>query len=73
MQAYQNRPWLDLVDCWVVFNHHLAHAVRQIPADALETPCRIGANEPVTLGFLVEDYRVHLEHHLKQIEERAAA
>jgi hypothetical protein len=29
--------------------------------------CRIGAGEPITLGFLESDYLTHLRHHLRQI------
>ena len=68
-QGYQDRPWLDLIELWVLSNHHLSHAIRRIPETALAVPCRIGESEPVTLRFLVEDYLVHLRHHLKQIDE----
>jgi hypothetical protein len=51
----------------------LSRAIRRIPETALAVPCQIGANEPVTLRYLVEDYLVHLRHHLKQIDERRAA
>lgn len=72
-QDHQSRPWLELVEFWVSYNHHLAHTIRRIPESALSVPCRIGANEAVTLRFLVEDYLVHLRHHLKQIEDRRTA
>jgi hypothetical protein len=38
-----------------------------LPASKLNTPCRIGTEEPVTLGFLATDYLTHLVHHLRQI------
>lgn len=72
-QDYQARPWLQLVELWVLYNHHLAHVIRRIPESAASVPCRIGANDVVTLSFLVEDYLDHLRHHLKQIQERRAA
>lgn len=71
-QDYQARPWLQLIDLWVLYNHHLAHVIRRMPASAAEVPCRIGAADAVSLSFLVEDYLVHLRHHLKQIETRRA-
>lgn len=52
---------------------HLAHLIRRIPATALKTPCRISGGDSVTLGFLLEDYVVHLRHHLQQIRARRAA
>jgi DinB superfamily len=72
-QNYQARPWPDIVDMWVLYNHHLAHVIRGIPASAADVSCRIGANEPVPLSFLVDDYVVHLRHHLKQIEDHREA
>jgi hypothetical protein len=72
-QHYQGRPWLQVVELWVLYNHHLAHVIRRIPDSAADVPCRIGASEPMTLRALVEDYVVHLRHHLKQIQERRPA
>lgn len=72
-QGYQERPWLELVEFWALYNHQLSHAIRRIPEAALGVTCRIGTSEPVTLRFLVEDYLVHLRHHLRQIQERRAA
>ena len=72
-QDHQSRPWLETIEFWARYNHHLAHTIRRIPERALNVPCRIATNEPVTLGFLAEDYLAHLRHHLKQINERRAA
>lgn len=71
-QAYQDCPWLELVDLWALYNRHLAHVVRRIPDEALAVECRIGTGEPVTLKFLIEDYLAHLHHHLQQIEGRVS-
>lgn len=72
VEAHNRRPWADLVTLWRAYNHHLAHVIRQIPEERLQTLCRIGANEPVTLGYVVEDYLAHLEHHVRQIDHLAA-
>jgi hypothetical protein len=50
-----------------VYNRYLAHVIAQLPASKLETVCRIGSGDPVTLGFLATDYVVHLGHHLSQL------
>jgi hypothetical protein len=52
----------------VAYNEHLAHVIARIPADRLATPCRIGNGEVVTLGWLVEDYQRHLDHHVAQLD-----
>src|ERR1700678_345825 len=67
VQAVQEADWLLLVALWASYNRYLAHVIAQLPEDKLETVCRIGAREPVTLRFLAEDYLSHLLHHLGQI------
>jgi hypothetical protein len=66
-QGYGERPWLELVDLWRLYNRHLAHIISLIPAEKLAVVCLIGTNEPVSLGYLVEDYVVHLRHHLQEL------
>jgi hypothetical protein len=69
-QNYRDADWQGLVDLWSVYNRHLAHVIRNIPTSALAVDCTIGDDKPVTLHFLMEDYVVHLKHHLKKIAER---
>jgi hypothetical protein len=69
-QGYQSTAWPELVQLWQLSNHHLARVIRRIPPAALSTECRIGTGDPVTLGFLVDDYVVHMQHHLTQIDAR---
>ena len=66
-QGYAEAPWTDLVELWRLYNLRLAEVIRRIPPEKLATPCRIAAGEPVTLGFVVQDYLRHLHHHLGQI------
>lgn len=69
---YYNNAWPELVDLWRLYNRHLVPVISHLPADKVNIPCIIDAStaETVTLGFLVEDYLVHLRHHLEQIEQR---
>ena len=66
-QGYGERPWPELVDLWRLYNRHLAHVIRLIPEERLAVMCVIGPDEPVSLGYLVEDYLVHLRHHLQEL------
>jgi hypothetical protein len=66
-QGYQERAWADLVDFWLGCNRHLAFVIERIPETQRDVACRIGANAPVTLGFLAHDYVRHLKHHLAQL------
>lgn len=67
VQAFQEASWPLLVGLWAAYNHMLAHVIVSIPVSKLGTVCCIGSDEPITLGFLAEDYVSHLVHHLKQI------
>lgn len=69
-QHYGDRPWDDLVGFWHAYNLHLAHVIEHIPDGRRNVQCTIGANAPVTLGFLAHDYVVHLQHHLAQVGAR---
>jgi hypothetical protein len=69
-QSYASEAWPDLVNLWLLFNRHLLHIMRHTPAGHLPHTCSIAGREPVTLGFVMEDYVRHLEHHLAQIFER---
>lgn len=64
-QGYGERPWPELVDVWRLYNRHLAHVISLIHAEKLAVMCVIGSDEPVSLGYLIEDYLVHLNHHLQ--------
>ena len=66
-QCVQDAPWTTLVELWTSYNRYLAHVIAHLPAGKLDVLCHIGAVEPMTLGFVAEDYLHHLNHHLAQI------
>jgi hypothetical protein len=67
LQAPQEADWALLVSLWATYNRYLAHVIARLPASKLETVCRIGAGEPVSLSFIATDYVAHMVHHLRQI------
>jgi hypothetical protein len=67
MQYYNDRRWSELTELWESYNRHVAHVIAHIPDDRREVSCAIGADPPVTLVFLAQDYVRHLRHHLEQI------
>ena len=71
-QHYNDIDWSALVGLWGAYNRHLAHVIRHVDPRTLGVRCVIGPYEPVTLAFLIEDYVVHLNHHLVKIRERVA-
>src|ERR1035437_6510796 len=67
VQAVQDTDWTLLIALWTAYNRYLAHVIANLPASKLETVCRIGSGENVSLRFLATDYVTHLVHHLNQI------
>lgn len=66
-QGYNEHSWGELIDFWRLYNRHLAQVIRRIPEEKATMTCRIGSYQPVTFGYLIEDYVVHLKHHVGQI------
>lgn len=75
---YQEAPWSQLVELWRSYNLHLHHLMTHADQAKLGTPCKLHTlqeiafktvreSEPVTLEYLMQDYVVHLQHHLDQI------
>ena len=70
VQGYQTMPWEELVALWYAYNRHLCRVIANLPQEALDNPCHVGLEEPVTLAFVVEDYVRHLRHHMGDLVER---
>jgi hypothetical protein len=77
VQRYRDRGWTDLVRLWQGYNHHLAAVMAAADAAVLMRPrSRHNLDEiafkpvpretPATLDYMMRDYIVHLEHHLRQ-------
>ncbi len=69
--GYAEQTWEDLLLWWSTEHEILMAVVDRIPEDRLETMCRVGDDEPVTLRFLIGDYVRHQWHHLAQIRTSA--
>jgi hypothetical protein len=63
---YQQMDSRDLIGFWLTYNKHLISLIENMPKESLSRTCLI-AGSLFTLQYLVDDYVVHLEHHLKQI------
>jgi hypothetical protein len=68
VQRYQDLPWSHIVNVWFVYNSHLETVIRNMDPASLRNTWYKPDGEQYQLGFIVEDYVVHLRHHLKQIE-----
>ena len=67
---YQGLPWITIVDFWFQYNTLLARLVSHIPEARMNTQCFIGTGPPVTLRFVIEDYILHMRHHIDHLLKR---
>ncbi len=67
LAAYQHSPPDELLMLWTAYNNFIIRLLSQIPESALATECFTSNNNPVTLNWLIDDYVLHLEHHVRQI------
>jgi hypothetical protein len=70
IHGYQEMAWLEIIDFWRRYNDFLVKLIERVPADRLGTRCVVGGSAPVTLRFLIEDYVLHMQHHLDHILKR---
>ena len=70
LHGYSTMHWDAIVDFWVTYNRFLTGLVERIPEARLETECVIGTYRPVTLRFVIEDYILHMQHHVDQLLRR---
>ena len=80
VQEYQQQNWQDLLILWRQLNIHIANLMF-VTTDELRFKDRLNhnldqiafypvqKNEPTTLDYFMQDYVVHLKHHLGQIRE----
>ncbi|GAB4043823.1 DinB family protein [Spirosoma jeollabukense] len=66
---YQALPMDHLLSLWTSLNTQILYVAEAIPADTLTHLIQLGqpASETRTLAWLIEDYVVHLEHHIKTV------
>jgi hypothetical protein len=70
IHRYQETPWLVVVDFWYQYNNFLTSLLAHVPENKLPTLCFIGPGEGVSLQFLVDDYVVHMQHHVDHLLAR---
>jgi hypothetical protein len=67
LMDYQNLPTDHILNLWVILNKQVAGVIANISEERLFYSCEIGEEKIVTLEWLINDYVVHLDHHLEQI------
>ena len=64
LQHYAEREWAQVLALWFALNEHVVWTVEHIDK-ALLGNVGVVAGQRVTLGYLIEDYVAHMQHHLK--------
>jgi DinB superfamily len=64
LQHYAERDWAEVLALWFALNEHVAWTVRHVDQARLANRGTV-AGQTLTLGFLIEDYIAHIEHHLR--------
>ena len=69
IQNYQHMTIKSVVELWFLMNQQFIHIVKSFPFDKINLKIDTGKDkvELHTAEFLIGDYLVHMEHHLKQI------
>jgi hypothetical protein len=67
IQVYNKTKSEGLKLLWKLYNLHLLHIIKNIPSDKLERKGVLKSGNEYSLGWYVNDYVEHLEHHLHQI------
>jgi hypothetical protein len=64
LQHYAEREWAQVLALWFALNEHVAWTIGHVEQASLANR-GVVAGQPLTLGFLIEDYVAHMEHHLR--------
>lgn len=67
LQHYADGDWGRLLEGWATLNEHFAWAVSHIDKPHLSNMGTV-AGVDLTLGFLIEDYIAHMDHHLRALK-----
>ena len=67
VQEYNKTNSKELKLLWKLYNLHLLHIIKNIPSDKLERKGALKSGNEYSLGWYINDYVEHLEHHLHQV------
>ena len=64
---YQNLPTGNILALWKNMNRQIIAVIKNMPVEKMDVSIQLPNNEIKDLRFLINDYIVHLEHHLNQV------
>lgn len=67
VQQYAGAPPEEILTLWITLNQSILRVFSRLTPSQLSLIFQIEGGETVTLEWLIEDYLVHMKHHLGQI------
>jgi hypothetical protein len=67
LQHYAEREWAQVLALWFALNEHVVWTISHIEGGRLGNIGAV-AGDSLTLGFLIEDYIAHMQHHLRLMQ-----
>jgi mannose-6-phosphate isomerase-like protein (cupin superfamily) len=67
LNNWQGQATAEIIQLWAGLNAQIVAVLKNLPKEKLQSTIVLPNGEPATLEFLIEDYLVHLEHHLGQV------
>jgi mannose-6-phosphate isomerase-like protein (cupin superfamily) len=67
LNNYQNQPINQVLSLWGNVNQQILTVIEQIPTEKLSMTVVLPNSTSQNLKWLIEDYVIHLEHHLNQL------
>lgn len=64
---YQHQPVAEVIELWVALNKQISYIMSKQNHQALKYAVKLPQGQLKDLNWLMEDYMVHLKHHLKQL------
>ena len=64
-QDYQSENFQNIILLWKLLNEQVVRIINKIPQEKISNTCI--TSEKCTIKWLIEDYIIHLNHHLNQI------
>lgn len=70
ISQYQSTDSKELIQLWLLLNKQILRIFKSVDSEALHYEIELNDKSIINLRFLMSDYVTHLEHHIKQIQNR---
>jgi hypothetical protein len=73
LNHYQEMDMKEILEYWILLNRRIGFIISKIPEHKLKAECDFSGNSyrpgngDKSLQWFIEDYVVHMEHHLQQL------